>query len=111
MMGWQYEESTYNDMQSQIESLHQTIATLNEALATTSAGNFKLREQLADASTIAADDDSWEDAYKAMLYAAPTPPTDTDELREAARAVVEWWHLKANDADEELLFDRLRKAL
>jgi chromosome segregation ATPase len=38
----------YIEMNAEIVSLRQTIATLNEALATTSAGNFKLREQLAE---------------------------------------------------------------
>lgn len=43
------------------------------------------------------------------IDAAPTPPTNTDELREAARAVVE--HLNAPMWHGDAVIDRLRKAL
>jgi len=47
------------------------------------------------------------DADVIPLFAAPTPPTNTGELREAARAIVNFW-------PEMITFeaiDRLRKAL
>lgn len=48
-----------------------------------------------------------------FIDAAPTPPTNTDELREAARAVVERWDspLWKDLPHTGTFIDRLRKAL